>query len=35
MRKNSNSRNNNHVMNIEFFEIINGILTILLVNSGA
>ena len=35
MRKNSNSRNNNHVMNIEFFEIINGILTILLVILGS
>lgn len=35
MRKNSNSRNNNHVMSIEFFEIINGILTILLVILGS
>ena len=35
MRRNSSSRNNNHVMNIELFEIINGILTILLVILGS
>ena len=35
MRRNSSSRNNNHVMSIEFFEIINGILTILLVILGS
>ena len=35
MRINSNSRNNNHDMGIGAFEIVNGVLTVLLVILGS